>query len=159
GARCGSSRGAQPTERAHRAASAERGGCSQPDRPPRAHRRAPRPFCAGAPVPFHDAPGRCTMRVVTWRASHGTDASRTAGAVGQVLHTAGAVPGRPQFRGVAAPGPTIAEHPRPMSAPRPRLILARDAGPIVELDGRRPSDVPTLHRVRRGAYVDEAAWR
>ncbi|HLT84744.1 MAG TPA: hypothetical protein VKZ83_10980 [Phototrophicaceae bacterium] len=46
-----------------------------------------------------------------------------------------------------------------MSAPRPRLILARDAGTIVELDGRRPSDVPTLHRVRRGAYVDEAAWR
>lgn len=47
-----------------------------------------------------------------------------------------------------------------MNGPRPsaRLILAREAESTVGLDGRRPSDVPGLERVRRGAYVDEATW-
>lgn len=43
--------------------------------------------------------------------------------------------------------------------PPTRLILASQAQSTVSLDGRRPSDVPGLHRVRRGAYVNDAAWR
>lgn len=43
--------------------------------------------------------------------------------------------------------------------PTPRLIFAGQTASAVLLDGRKPSEVPGLQRVRRGAYVDDAVWR
>ncbi len=39
------------------------------------------------------------------------------------------------------------------------LIVAGRADTAVLLDGRKPSKVPGLHRVRRGTYIAEATWR
>lgn len=46
-----------------------------------------------------------------------------------------------------------------MNRTGPQLILASRAKTTVALEGRKPSDVPGLHRVRRGAYVEDATWQ